>query len=190
MDTLHGHAVGVSGLAEVVEAAWQVGVECVTVWLGNRDDFEIRRRVEVGVIADWMATDGARLVEQAGAACEVLGEWEEVCPQINVGVDLLLDAAGDGPRRLVLLAAFDGRRELMDAARRVDTRDSGAFQASLATGHLPPMNLVIRIGDAGCLAPGFPLWHLDGAFLHFCPFPWPEFEIADLRNALEAWRNS
>lgn len=182
--------MGVSGLVEIVEAAWSAGVEVVTVWLGNRDDFEVRRRVEVGVLADWMATDGARLVERGGATCEVLGDWEEVCPQIGVGVGLMLDAAGDGPRSLVLLTAFDGRREILDAAGRVETRDPEAFRAAMVTGHLPPMELVVRIGDAGCLSPGFPLWHLDGSFLHFCPFPWPEFEPNDLRDALEAWRNA
>lgn len=190
MDTLHGHAIGVSGLVELVEDAWAQGVECVTVWLGNREDFEVRRRVEVGVLADWLATDGASLVERNDAVAEVLGEWEDVSPQIGVAVNMMLDASGEGPRRLVLLAAFDGRREMMAAARRVETTDPAAFQAALTTGHLPPIDLVVRTGDAGCLVPGFPLWHLDGAFMHFCPFPWPEFEIADLRKAIASWHSS
>ncbi|HJN75650.1 MAG TPA: undecaprenyl diphosphate synthase family protein [Myxococcota bacterium] len=189
LDTLHGQAVGVLGLVQIVGAAWSAGVETVTVWLGNREDFEIRRRVEVGVLADWLATDGAALIKEHKAAFEIIGDWERVCPQIGVGVEIALDSAGDGPRQLILLCAFDGRREVINAARRVATGDVGVFQTSLSTGHLPPIDLLIRTGDSGYLAQGFPLWHLDGARMHFCPFPWPDFDLEDLDEAFEAWRN-
>lgn len=189
LDTLHGQAVGVLGLVNIVGAAWERGVETVTVWLGNREDFELRRRVEVGVLADWLATDGASLLKQHEAGFEIIGDWESVCPQIGVGVEIAADAAGEGPRRLVLLCAFDGRREVMDAAQRVETGDVRVFQTSLSTGHLPPIDLLIRTGDTGYLASGFPLWHLDGARMHFCAFPWPEFDVDDLDEALSAWRN-
>lgn len=188
LDTVHGHAAGVLGLASVVAAAWDSGVDVVTVWLGSADEFGARRRVEIGVLADWLATDGAALLRRYHAGFDMLGLWEEVAPQLSVGADVMHDAAGESSKQLVLLCAFDGHRELLAAARRVDTTDPEVFRSALLTGHLPPMDLIIRTGDAGGLVSGFPLWFLDGAFFHFCPFPWPEFEIEDLNAAIEAWR--
>ena len=188
LDTVHGHAAGVLGLSSIVASAWDSGVDVVTVWLGSAEEFHARRRVEISVLADWLATDGAALVRRYRAGFDMLGLWEQVSPQLSVGVDAVHDAAGDSSKQLVLLAAFDGHREILAAAERVRTQDPEVFRSALWTGHLPPIDLVIRTGDAGGLVSGFPLWFLDGAYFHFYPFPWPEFEIEDLNTAIEAWR--
>lgn len=185
-----GHAAGIHNVGRLAAAAWADGVEAVTFWWGSPANLLRRDPVEVahivGVLADWLDGPGAALLAAHGATFEALGRWPELCPELAGPVARARSAAGPGPRRLVLLMGYDGRDELRAAAEALHGggADEAAFTAATWTGHLPPVDLVLRTGGEPHLSAGFLLWSIAEARLAFSPTLWPAFTPAALRRHL------
>lgn len=185
-----GHAAGIRNVGRIAAAAWSAGVETFTFWWGSpanlttRDPAEVERIV--GVLGDWLAGPGGRLLATHGAGFEALGRWPELCPALGGAVATACAAAGPGPRRLVLLMAYDGRDELRAAADRLGGGgpDATAFERALWTGHLPRVDLVLRTGGEAHLSAGFLLWQIAEARLAISRRTWPDFDPRALRATL------
>lgn len=176
LDPSEGHRAGILHVGEVADAAFHAGVEVVTFWWGSPANLTKRRPEEVAVItgclAAWLEGPGATLVGRHQAAFAALGRWPELCPAIGPGVEACRAAAGPGPRRLVLLMAYDGREELR-AAVAASGGDPTRFERALWTGFLPPVDLVVRTGGEPHLSAGFLAWQIGDAQLAFEEPPWP-----------------
>lgn len=190
MPPSRGHAVGIEVVGDMVASAWEAGVETVTFWWGSPANLQTRSPEEVagitGALTRWLETRGAGLLARHDARFMAIGRWSELCPGIAGGVGAALEAAGPGPRTLVLLMAYDGRDEICAAADRMGGSGGSreAFGRALWTGRLPPVDLVIRTGGEPHLSAGFMLWQIAEAHLHFSPKLWPDFDADDLRRAL------
>ena len=177
-----GHRAGIQVVGAIAEAAWAAGVEVVTFWWGSTANLQRRDPDEVAVITgclrDWLAGSGASLVERSGAAFEVHGRWQELCPSITSGVEAIRQAAGAGPRprRLVLLMAYDGLEEIRAAADRLGGGGASreAFGRATWTGGLPPVDLLIRTGGEPHMSAGFMAWGAADAQLAFPSVMWPD----------------
>lgn len=186
-----GHAAGIAALGPIAEAAWAAGVEVLSFWWGSPANLTRRAPEEVEAIIDVLAEalDGpiAALLHRTGAGFEAHGRWPALCPGLAAPI-AALPRAQPGAPRLVLLMAYDGRDELRAAADALGGggADAAAFTAALWTGHLPPVDLVLRTGGEPHLSAGFLLWSIAEAQLHFSPKLWPDFRPADLHEALAA----
>jgi undecaprenyl diphosphate synthase len=188
-----GHAAGVRAIGSCAEAAFEEGVEVFTFWWGSPANLTQRDPAEVGAIVDtlsrWLSTEGAALVARMDATFEAIGRWWTLCPAIEPAVEKAARAAGPGPRRLVLLMAYDGREEIVDAARRLAGAGRDAFTVeefgrSTWTGHLPPVDLVVRTGGDPHLSAGFLIWGIADAALSFSDEMWPDFGPDRMRAAI------
>ena len=173
-----------------VEAAWQHGVETFTFWWGSTANLIKRDAAEVAVITgcldEWLQTTASALLRKHDARFDVFGRWRELCPEIATGVAAAQAAAGSGNKRLVLLIAYDGREEILAAARQTDKScDLEAFGRSMWTGTLPPVDLLIRTGGEPHLSAGFMLWRIAEAQLAFPKRMWPEFDPTALCALLD-----
>lgn len=187
-----GHAAGIARAGPMIEAAWEAGVETVTLWWGSPANLQKRTPGEVasiiGVLDDWLVGVAPRILARHDATVEVIGRWRDLCPRLEHAIRHAETHAGAGPRRLVVLMAYDGRDEIRDAAARVGAgADEAEFARALWTGHLPPVDLVIRTGGEPHLSAGFLLWAIAEAQLHFVPDPWPAMTAARLDEALAAY---
>jgi undecaprenyl diphosphate synthase len=190
-----GHRAGIQVVGSIAEAAWEAGVEVFTFWWGSPNNLLHRAPDEVAVITgclrDWLAGSGASLVGKAGAAFELHGRWEELCPSITSGVEAIRRAAGDGPRarRLVLLMGYDGLEEIRAAADRLGGGgpSPGAFGRATWTGGLPAVDLLIRTGAEPHMSAGFMAWSAADAQLAFPSVPWPEFTPELLAGVLRTY---
>jgi undecaprenyl diphosphate synthase len=186
-----GHRAGIANVGAVADAAFAAGVEVFTFWWGSPANLTKRAPAEVAAIADvldrWLRGEGAALIARWGCRFDAIGRWPELCPQIRPGVEAAAAAAGDGPRRLVLLMGYDGREEILDAAERLGGRpvDADAFGRALWTGDLPPVDLLIRTGGEPHLSAGFLLWRIAEAQLAFPEDLWPAFGPPRLREEVE-----
>lgn len=178
-----GHRAGISRVGEIAEAAWGAGVEVFTFWWGSPANLQLRDpdevKVIVGVLRDWLVRSAPRLLEAHGAAFEIHGRWQELCPELGPGVRAARAASGEGPRKLVLLMAYDGRDELRAAAAA-----GGDFEAALWTGHLPDVDLVVRTGGEPHWSAAFLAWRAANAQLAFPEVRWPDFDGDTLRGLL------
>lgn len=186
-----GHAAGIENVGVLVAAAWEAGVETVTFWWGSPANLTQRAPDEVativGVLEAWLADGGAALLARYGADFEALGRWAELCPSLMAGVTAARAGATPGAaRKLVLLMAYDGRDEIRAAAAALHGGgpDAATFSRALWTGHLPPVDLVVRTGGEPHLSAGFLLWQIAEARLAFLAEPWPACTPAALHEVL------
>ena len=188
-----GHLAGIQAVGPVVSAAWAAGVEVVTFWWGSPANLLHRPPSEVativGALRDWMETVLPGLLSSQQAAFSIQGRWAELCPSLSAGVSAAHAAAGPGPRTLVILMGYDGRDEILAAAAAAGG-DRARFEASLWTGGLPPVDLVLRTGGEPHLSAGFMLWWIAEAQLHFSPVLWPAFGPDELRAVLAAYAHT
>jgi undecaprenyl diphosphate synthase len=191
LSTRAGHAAGIAALGPIAAEAWRQGVEVLTFWWGSPANLSRRAPEEVdaiiSVLADALAGPLAALLAAEGAGFEAHGRWPALCPALAAPIAALPPPRPGAPR-LVLLMAYDGRDELRAAAEALGGGGATAadFTAALWTGHLPPVDLVLRTGGEPHLSAGFLLWGIAEAQLHFSAKLWPDFGPADLHEALAA----
>ena len=182
-----GHAAGIANVGAVADAAFEAGVEVFSFWWGSPANLTKRSAEEVegitGVLTDWLTDEGRALIARHDAQFDVYGRWEQLCPGIRAGVDAARSVSGKGPKRLVLLMAYDGREELAEAAAS-GARSVEGLGAAMWTASLPPVDLLIRTAGEPHLSAGFLLWHLSDAQLAFEEPPWPAFGTDDLTRVL------
>jgi undecaprenyl diphosphate synthase len=188
LSVAEGHTRGVENIGLIADAAFAAGVEVFSVWWGSPANLTRRSADEVatitGVLDDWLARRAPELLRRSDARFDVFGRWEALCPSIAPGVAAARASAGAGPRRFVLLMAYDGREELVAAAAS-GPQTSDALASRLWTASLPPVDLVLRTGGDPHLSAGFLLWHIADAQLAFVDEPWPAFDVAALTRVLD-----
>lgn len=186
-----GHAAGIANVGHVADAAFEAGVQVFTFWWGSPANLTKRAPAEVAAIVDvlnrWLLGPGVELLRRWNARFDAFGRWQELCPGIAPGVEAARAAAGDGPRRLVLLMGYDGREELLDAAERLGGQPIAPedFGAALWTGDLPPVDLLVRTGGEPHLSAGFLLWRIAEAQLSFPDVFWPAWGPNQCRAEIE-----
>jgi undecaprenyl diphosphate synthase len=178
-----GHLAGIDNAGPRVAQLWSMGVEVVSLWWGSPANLQRRSPEEVeaicGALSGWLEEQAPGLLG-GSAALELIGRWPELCPQLGPAVDRARAAAGRGPRRLVILMAYDGRDEILAAAEG----GPEGLASRLWTAHLPPVDLVLRSGGEAHLSAGFMLWQIAEARLAFSPTLWPELGEAELAQIL------
>lgn len=193
MGPADGHAAGIGNVGRIADAALRRGVTTFTFWWGSPANLTKRdpREVEAieRVLGDWLDGPARPLLARHGAGFEALGRWEELCPRIAPAIRAATEVPATSGRRVVLLMAYDGREELLAAADAPDRPrgDLGALASRLWTGHLPPVDLVVRTGGEPHLSAGFLLWQIAEAQLVFSPTMWPAYTPAALGRALDRY---
>jgi undecaprenyl diphosphate synthase len=90
---------------------------------------------------------------------------------------------------LVVTVAFDygGRAELVHAARNaanaLGTVTAADIDRNLYAPDLPPVDVLVRTSGETRIS-NFLLWQITGAKVYFTDKPWPDFDAAELDNAL------
>ncbi|RMH01172.1 MAG: di-trans,poly-cis-decaprenylcistransferase [Planctomycetota bacterium] len=194
---IRGHESGVEAVRDTVEAAAEWGIEHLTLYSFSIENWQ-RPRSEVNAL---MALLRRFLVEERptlldnGIRLRALGRVQDLPAD---AAEVLreteaLTAAGDR-MTLRLALSYGGRRELVEAARRLAERvaagelapaevDEAAFAGALYDPEMPDPDLVIRTAGEQRLS-NFLLWQASYAELHFAPELWPDFRRRHLLRAL------
>jgi undecaprenyl diphosphate synthase len=192
-----GHRQGAEAARAVLRAAGEAGVECLTLYAFSSENW---RRPETE-IADLMGLlrlyIGAELnaLHREGIRLKILGNHKAFPPDVVKLVDAAV-AKTAGNRRMTLAIAlnYGSRLELVQAAQALARRaaageiaadeiDEAMLDASLYTGDLPPLDLLIRTSGERRLS-NFLLWQSAYAELLFVDTLWPDFDGDCLRAAI------
>ncbi|MFF0504626.1 polyprenyl diphosphate synthase [Streptomyces fimicarius] len=180
-----GYRRGADRTVQVLRWCEEAGVETVTVWALSLDNAAKRQELPVMLEGITALVDS---VTAAGAwDVNVLGSPD----QLNaLGLTELSDRSRgstgstyDGRLRVNLAVAYDGREEIVAAARAVlaesgaDGLDSAAVGRRLEHWGQPECDLILRTSGEQRLS-GFLLWQSLTAELHFSPEQWPDFDRA------------
>jgi undecaprenyl diphosphate synthase len=194
MPRVLGHEAGMKAVRRVVEAAPDEGVGTLTLYAFSSDNWR-RPQAEVDALMalfhSYLVDETENLIEK-GVCLTVIGRRDRLSEALTTAIGCAEEATAGGDV-LNLRSAIDysGRDAILNAASRAArgcalTRDDFA---QLVTGQaaLSDVDLIIRTGGEKRLS-DFLLWESASAELYFTERMWPEFEAADLADALASFR--
>ena len=191
-----GHRAGARALRRTVEAAIDLGIETLVVYAFSTENWTRPS----GEVADLMVLLSETIDEELpdlakqGVRSRFLGRRERIDPAIQEQMRALEDETASLDT-LSLWIAFDygGRAEIVDAARRLvedgvpaEDVDEAALAERLYAPELGEIDLLIRASGELRIS-NFLLWELAYAELVFTDTLWPDFDVDDLRAAVEAY---
>ena len=192
-----GHKAGAEAARNVLRAAGEAGVECLTLYAFSSENW--RRPEEeisdlMGLLRLYIANELNGLHKE-GVRVKVLGDHSAFSPETARMVDRAVErTAGNSRMTLAIALNYGSRRELVEAARRLarqaaageldpEAIDELRLDAELDTAGLPPLDLLIRTSGELRLS-NFLLWQAAYAELLFVDTLWPDFDAATFRSAL------
>jgi undecaprenyl diphosphate synthase len=193
LSRLRGHEAGVEAIRRVVEAAPDQGVGTLTLYAFSSDNWR-RPRAEVAglmtLLRVYLANEVQALVRN-GVRLTVIGRRDRLPDGIATAIGRAEAATVDGETLHLRIAVdYSARDAILNAAlqaRETAGIDREAFSA-LITGEsgLRDVDLIIRTSGEQRLS-DFLLWEGAYAELHFTQRMWPEFDAADLAEALASF---
>jgi undecaprenyl diphosphate synthase len=195
-----GHRAGVAAVRRVVERAPDVGISRLTLYAFSSDNWRRPASEVEGIfrlLRTFLRLETERL-RQHGVRLQVIGRRDRL-PKLVLREIERAEHATKAGRRLQLCLAIDYSsrdaiaRAVADAtaALRTEGPTSGELLGSLLTQALSEQNgdvdLLIRPGGEKRLS-DFLLWESAYAELLFTDRMWPDFDEADLEEALKEFR--
>lgn len=193
-----GHRSGVEAVRRVTRAARAYGIEVLTLYAFSSENWrrpETEVRDLMGLLRQFLANELAELVRE-GVRLRIIGDYGRFSPDLVAMIDdaVARTADNDGPV-LVIALNYGAQAEIAAAARRLagevregrlapEDIDETRFAEALATGDLPPVDLLIRTSGEQRLS-NFLLWQAAYAELLFIDTLWPDFDEKALGDALD-----
>jgi undecaprenyl diphosphate synthase len=191
-----GHRAGARALRRTVEAAIDLGIETLVVYAFSTENWT-RPSDEVAdlmiLLSETIEEELPDLAKQ-GVRSRFLGRRDRIDPAIQEQMRALEEETASLDT-LSLWIAFDygGRAEIVDAARRLvedgvpaEDVDEAALAERLYAPELGEIDLLIRASGELRIS-NFLLWELAYAELVFTDTLWPDFDVDDLRAAVETY---
>lgn len=196
-----GHIEGATVVEPVIEAAFNAGVECVTMYSFSSENWS-RPKDEIDALMslciDYMRKAVKELAER-GIRLRVIGRRAELLESVVEAIDEAETATRDCDRATLCLAInYGSRSELTDAVRAIAGRvkcgelspndiDEKMISAHLYTADLPDPDLLIRTAGEMRIS-NYLLWQISYAELVVVPTLWPDFGSGGLLGALDEYR--
>ena len=194
-----GHAAGVEAVRRTVEAAGDLGIGTLTLFAFSSDNWrrpDAEVRALMRLFRSYLTAEAAKCAKN-GIRIAVIGRRDRLSPGlVRVVEEAEAMTAGAAADRFLLRIAVDysARDAILRAAERCRAHAEGtglsreAFSRLLAdpphdSRPVPDVDLLIRTGGEQRLS-DFLLWECAYAELVFTDRMWPDFERADLADAV------
>jgi len=189
-----GHREGLETAKRIVKAAEDEGIKVLSLFVFSTENWK-RAADEVGFLMglirkhlvsefEFYKKNGIRVVHTGDLA----GLPPDVAAEIRRAV---ADTSSFRSMTVNLAINYGGRDEIVRAARKVAASggliDEAAIGAALDRPDLPDPDLIIRTSGEMRFS-NFLLWEAAYAELWFSPKLWPDFEAADLAEAIDSYR--
>jgi undecaprenyl diphosphate synthase len=194
-----GHKQGAEAARRVVKNAAEMGVEFVTLfgfssenW--SRPESEIKELMSL--LRYYLRSETAEL-HKSGARLRVIGNRAELDDDIIQLIENAEDLTKDNEKiTLVIALNYGGRHDILQAAQRLTEKAVAEgrvpdmknvekeFPGFLMTAGIPEPDLLIRTSGEQRIS-NFLLWQCAYSELVFTDTLWPDFDRADLEQALQ-----
>jgi undecaprenyl diphosphate synthase len=188
---LEGHREGARTLKQTVKDAVRLGIEELTAYAFSTENWsrptdEVEGLMEM--FGELIESETPEL-NQEGVRMRFIGRRERVQDQL---VDRMEWAEGRTAEnsRMALYIGFNygGRAEIEDAAERYRAGEGDSFADCLYAPEMRDPDLVIRTSGEHRLS-NFLLWQSAYSELYFSDVLWPDFDMAELKAALDAFES-
>jgi len=193
---LAGHRAGTENIRRVIQRFSDYGVKYLTLYAFSTENWSRPKREVRGLMSilrhviqretNHFHENGIRLLH--------IGQLEGLSSQLRQQVLDAIELTKDNDR-MTLCVAFNygGRAEILDAIRCLlaerispDKVDEDLFASYLYTAAIPDPDLIIRTAGEMRVS-NFLLWQAAYAEFYSTPTYWPDFDIADIDQALLAF---
>jgi undecaprenyl diphosphate synthase len=194
---IEGHRRGVTSVRNTVEEAARLHLEQLTLFCLSSENWKRpQRELEflMHLLEQYMIEERSTILKQ-NIVVSIIGRREGIPDATLREMDetVRLSAANNGTR-LCLAINYGSRGEIVDATRAIAQQvkagtlspeqiDEQIISANLYTKNMPDPDLLIRTAGEMRIS-NFLLWQISYAELWVTERCWPEFEIADLHQAL------
>ena len=196
-----GHKAGSAAVRKVVRAARKLGVQALTLYAFSEQNWA-RPEGEVdalmGLLEEFLNTERDEILTN-GIRLVAIGDLERLPPSVRAALDPLARDSYENERMTLALAlSYGAREEIARLARDLAERaregaiDPSTIDADLVASRIPSLgvgdpDLILRTGGEQRLS-NFLLYGAANAELLFSERLWPDFEEADLYDAIATWQ--
>jgi len=194
---IEGHRRGVASVRRTTEECARLGIEQLTLYCLSSENWK-RPPEELDflmhLLEQYMIEERSTIMEQ-NIQVAVIGRREGIPPEALREIDKTIALSGQNTGlRLCLAINYGARAELADAVRRIAEEvragrldpadvDELTLDSHLYTAGMPEPDLLIR--TAGELrVSNFLLWQISYAEIWVTDLCWPEFDEAQLHQAI------
>jgi undecaprenyl diphosphate synthase len=197
-----GHKEGCVTLEKTVEDAARLGIKYLTVYGFSTENWK-RSSDEVGALMQLFRYYMVRLLKVAKAnnvRVSMIGDQQRFDRDIVEGINKLEQETKDNTGlTLVIAVNYGGRDEIVRATRNImqdvkegkllpEEMDERKFESYLDTAKIPDPDLLIRTSGELRLS-NYLLWQLAYTELYVTDCYWPDFNMDELKKAVEAYNS-
>jgi undecaprenyl diphosphate synthase len=193
---LEGHRAGLNAIRRVMTACDELGIEILSLYAFSTANWTRPRTEVTGLMRLFSQTLDREIAElhEKGVQVRVTGRRDKLSPALIRKIDEAESLTRSNSRRVLnLLINYGGRAELVDAMRKLlregrdpDTIEEADIASSLYNPDLPDPELIIRTAGEQRIS-NFLIWEAAYAEFHYTDRLWPDFEDADIREAIAAF---
>lgn len=192
-----GHRQGIQRVKEIIRGAAGLGVEVVTFFAFSTENWG-RPKKEVDMLMRYLDNflDGQiKTLERNNMRFRVIGSGDPMPKFLQKRIEKAEERTKNNTGLIVVLALnYGSRQEIVDAAKKFAAsvlKDSALlgqlgtqeFSRYLYTADLPDPDLLIRTSGEMRIS-NFLLWQLSYTELYFSKKYWPDFKMAELKEAI------
>lgn len=183
----YGHSKGVDTIQKVAQGAFDLGVECISVF-GFSTENAARPKDEVEGLIDLIRKRLRKMVDiliKNGVRLMFMGDLSFFPDDVNRIFEQVIQDSKDGDKGVFNLAFnYGARAEIVRAAAlaaKSGEVNEQTIERNLYTCDLPPLDLIIRTGGEVRLS-NFMLYQAAYSELFFTETLWPDFSVEELKE--------
>lgn len=192
-----GHRQGIQRVKEIIRGAGELGIEVVTFFAFSTENWG-RPKKEIDTLMRYLDNflDGQiKELERNNMRFRVIGSGDPMPKFLQKKIEKAEERTKNNTGLIVVLALnYGSRQEIVDAAKKfaasvvkdsalLGQLDPQEFSRYLYTADLPDPDLLIRTSGEMRMS-NFLLWQLSYAELYFSRKYWPDFKMAELKEAI------
>ena len=201
LERVEGHRAGAVAVKNLVESLKQTGIQYLTLYAFSTENWK-RSKEEVDALMELLVEfidANLQLLMDNDVRLLVTGRIEGLPEKAREKLkDAIRKSAGNSSGTVIFALNYGGRAEIADAAKKIahkvlkgeidpDQIDEKLFAQNLYLPEVPDPDLLIRTSGELRLS-NFLLWELSYSEIYVTDTYWPDFDLAELNKAIDAFQ--
>ncbi len=201
MPRTYGHKAGADNVEPICRAAYDMGIRYMTFYAFSTENWS-RPDDEVSTLMTLLGDflkKAKKTAKDNNMRVRVIGDLSRLDDKLQKGITGLMEQSRDYTGLTLTIALnYGSRDEIVRAVNHmIEDVKSGTlstpvtedvFSGYLDTAELPDPDLLIRTSGEQRLS-NYLLWQMAYTEFYFTEVPWPDFDEAELKKAVEAYGN-
>jgi undecaprenyl diphosphate synthase len=201
LERVEGHRAGAVAVKNLVESLKQTGIQYLTLYAFSTENWK-RSKEEVDALMELLAEfidANLPLLMENDVRLLVSGRIEGLPEKAREKLkDSIRKSSGNTSGTVIFALNYGGRAEIADAAKKIALKvqkgeispeqiDERLFAQNLYLPEVPDPDLLIRTSGELRLS-NFLLWELSYSEIYVTDTYWPDFDLAELDKAIDAFQ--